>query len=80
MRLLVVGKPRSGKTNLAKNLAQRLDLVHINVDNWLAALLAKIKAYEPPEDVEEGQEPPRFLTELEEGVHKSLQKGSGPTD
>jgi hypothetical protein len=55
LRLLVIGKPRSGKTNLSKSLAQRLDLVHISVDNWLAALLAKIKAYEPPEDLEEGQ-------------------------
>jgi stage III sporulation protein SpoIIIAA len=54
LRLLVIGKPRAGKTNLSKNLAQRLDLVHINVDNWLKALLAKIKAYEPPEDLEEG--------------------------
>lgn len=31
-----------------------MDLVHISVDNWLTALLAKIKAYEPPEDLEEG--------------------------
>lgn len=53
-RILVIGKPRSGKTLLSKNLAQRLDLVHISVDNWLAALQAKIKAYEPPEDLEEG--------------------------
>jgi len=46
--------------------------VHISVDNWLAALLAKIKAYEPPEDLEEGQEPPRFLSDLEDSVHKAL--------
>ena len=54
MRILVIGKPRSGKTLLAKNLATKLDLVHINIDNWLAALLNKIKNYEPPEDLEEG--------------------------
>ena len=54
--------------------------MHISVDNWLAALLAKIKAYEPPEDLEEGQEPPRFLSDLEESVHKALQRGSGPND
>ena len=80
LRILVIGKPRAGKTNLSKNLAQRLDLVHINVDSWLAALLAKIKAYEPPEDLEEGQQPPRFLSDLEESVHKALQTGSGPND
>ena len=53
-RILVIGKPRSGKTTLAKNLCVKLDLVHINVENWINDLLAKIKAYEPPEDLEEG--------------------------
>ena len=53
LKILVIGKPRSGKTILAKNLAQRLDLVHINVENWLLALIEKIKTYEPPE-LEEG--------------------------
>lgn len=38
MRVLIIGKPRSGKTTLAKALALKLDLVHINVDNWIEAL------------------------------------------
>ena len=54
MRIMVIGKPRAGKSLLSKNLALKLDLVHINLDNWLAALLNKIKTYEPPEDLEEG--------------------------
>jgi hypothetical protein len=54
MRVLIVGKPRSGKTVLSKNIAAKLDLVHICLENWLNALIAKIKAYEPPEDLEEG--------------------------
>jgi adenylate kinase family enzyme len=74
MRLLVIGKPRSGKSVLSKNLAVKLDLVHVSVENWLATLLAKIKAYEPPE-LEEGQEPPKWLSDLEEAVHKALQSG-----
>jgi adenylate kinase family enzyme len=72
MRILVIGKPRCGKTTFAKNLAMKLDLVHINVENWINDLLAKIKAYEPPEDLEEGQEPPKWLTDLEENVNQSL--------
>ena len=51
----------------------------MSIDNWVGALQAKIKAYEPPE-LEEGQEPPRFLTDLEEAVHASLQSGRGPSD
>jgi adenylate kinase family enzyme len=50
----MIGKPRSGKTLLAKNLAAKMDLVHINVEAWIAKLLNKIKNYEPPEDLEEG--------------------------
>ena len=80
LRLLVIGKPRSGKTRLSKNLAAKLDLVHISIDNWLAALQKKIKEYTPPEDLEEGQQPPKFLSELEEDVNKSLLAGSGPND
>ena len=43
LRILILGKPRSGKTTLAACLSTKLDLVHINVDNWINALLAKIK-------------------------------------
>lgn len=53
-RIIVLGKPRSGKTTLARNLATKLELVHINVENWIKALLDKIANYEPPEDLEEG--------------------------
>ena len=35
LKVLVIGKPRSGKTTLSKNLASRLDLVHVNVENWI---------------------------------------------
>lgn len=80
MRIMVIGKPRSGKSLLSKNLALKLDLVHINLDNWLAQLLNKIKTYELPEDLEEGQAPPKFLNDLEEGVFQALQRGAGPSD
>ena len=77
--ILLLGKPRSGKTSLAKVLAARLDLVHINVENWISKLLEKIKNYEPPEDLEEGQEPPKFLSDLEEEVNNALKAGQGPS-
>lgn len=74
MKLLVIGKPRSGKSTLSSNLTKSLDIVHINIENWILALLEKIKNYEPPE-VEEGEEPPPFLTDLEEKVNTLLKTG-----
>lgn len=76
--MLLLGKPRSGKTTLAKRLCARMDMLHVCVENWLVALQAKVKAYEPPE-VEEGQEPPKWLSDLEESVLELLKSGQGPT-
>ena len=56
MKVLILGKPRSGKTTLAKALAQKLDLVRISPDVWLEDLFARIKDREenpPEEDLEE---------------------------
>jgi len=38
-----------------------------------------VKSYEPPEDVAEGEEPPKWLTDLEEQVYKALKSGDGPS-
>lgn len=79
-KILVIGKPRSGKTTICKEIAKKLNIVHICVENWINALQEKIKNYEAPDDLEEGEEPPKFLNDLEEEVDKSLKEGMGPTD
>ena len=35
MKILVLGKPRSGKSTLTKALAQKLDLVIVSPDLWI---------------------------------------------
>ena len=45
LAILIVGKSRSGKTTLARNLAVKLDLVHIEVTIILNALFKKIAEY-----------------------------------
>jgi len=54
MIVLIIGKPRSGKTRVGKDLSASLDLVHITIDRFLNALEKKIAAYELPTDLEEG--------------------------
>ena len=55
MRILILGKPRIGKTSVSTLLSavDKLDLVHINVENWVKNLVKKVKEYEPPEMEEE---------------------------
>jgi len=53
-RILLLGKPRSGKTTIGQVLSKRLDLVHINVENWLQKLLEKKKKW----DEEMAENPP----------------------
>ena len=54
MKILVLGKPRSGKTTLATAVAEKLDLVRVSADLWLEDLMkrcAKAEAeYEPPSE------------------------------
>jgi hypothetical protein len=76
----VIGKPRSGKSTLAKNLAFKLDLVHINTENWVNSLLEKIKNYEAPDDLPEDADPLGYLSPLESSIYASLRAGRGPSD
>ena len=54
MKVLLLGKPRSGKTTLAKYPCEKLDLVRISPEIWIEDLFARIKDREdnPPEEEE----------------------------
>jgi hypothetical protein len=80
LSILIIGKPRSGKSKTAQVLSEALDLVHITTERWINALLKKIKEHEEPEDLEEGQEAPKWLTEFEGEMNKILIDGKGPDD
>jgi len=58
IKMIILAKPRSGKTTLAKQLQQRLNLVRVAADAWIEKLFVKIQYYidNPPEE-EEAQPP-----------------------
>ena len=53
-RILIIGKPRAGRTTLTNKLCKQLDLVRVAVDVWIEKVLAKIKdrTENPPEEEE----------------------------
>ena len=79
-----MGKPRSGKTTVARNIAKQLDLVHINIENWISAVFEKKKVKEQEQadagEPEEGVVLPPILNELEQQIVDLIKSGQGPTD
>lgn len=54
LSILILGKPRAGKSTTAQSLSSALDIVHINMERFISAVLKKVEEHEPPEDLEEG--------------------------
>ena len=72
LKILLLGKPRSGKTTMAISMAEKLDLVRISPDIWLEDLFARIKEKEENEEPEEEEQPPENAEEEEPA------EGEGP--
>ena len=53
---MIIGKPRSGKSTLGRELAKSLDLIYIEPKTLIQKILDKVTNYQPPEDLEEGQQ------------------------
>ena len=53
LKILILGKPRAGKTTQAMAMAEKLDLVRISPDIWLEDLFKRIKEREENEEPEE---------------------------
>jgi len=53
-RIIIIGKPRAGRTTLTNKLCADLDLVRVAVEVWIEKTLAKIKdrTENPPEEEE----------------------------
>lgn len=95
IQMLIFAKPRSGKTTLAKELQQRLNLVRVAADAWIEKMFVKVAYYieNPPEAPEadpeavdaEGNplpppEAPSPYTPLEQSVQEKLKAGGAPSE
>lgn len=58
---MIIGKPRSGKSTLGRELSKSLDLVYIEPEALIKKILDKVANYQPPEDLEEGQKVRRII-------------------
>ena len=87
---MIIGKPRSGKSTLAKQLEKRHNLLRVSADRWIEKLFSKIKDREenPPEEepepeLEEGQvalPKKSWLKPMEEMVLNKLKDGDVPNE
>lgn len=56
IQMLILGKPKIGKTQFARALAKKIDVVHLEISVLLAKMLLRVKEYEEnPETNEEGE-------------------------
>lgn len=56
LQLLTIGRPKSGKTTLAKSLAKKYNLIYISVESMIDKVFERTKFFEenPPETDEDG--------------------------
>ena len=56
LQLLVIGRPKSGKSTLAKAIAKKYNLVYISLESAINKIFERVKFFEqnPPEADEDG--------------------------
>jgi adenylate kinase family enzyme len=77
LQLLVIGRPKSGKTTLARSLAKKYSLIYISVESMIEKVFERSKFFEenPPEADEDGNVKDGLLA-IEKYVLAQLAKGS----
>jgi adenylate/nucleoside-diphosphate kinase len=77
LQMLILGKPRSGKTTLAKELEASLHVNHIEPAALIDQIFAKLKP--PEEGFDEEENPAPKLTPLEQEIVNTLKEGKAVT-
>lgn len=76
LQLLILGRPKSGKTTLAKAIAKKYNLVYISIESMIDKVFERSKFFEenPPEADEDGNVKDGLLA-IEKYILGELQKG-----
>ena len=64
LQLLMLGRPKSGKTTLAKAIAKQYNLIYVSVQSVIEKVIERAKFFEenPPEADEDGNPKEGLLT------------------
>lgn len=77
LQLLIIGRPKSGKTTLAKALAKKYNLIYISLESMIEKVFERSKFFEenPPEVDEDGNAKDGLLA-IEKFILAELAKGN----
>jgi len=56
LQIIILGRPKAGKSTLAKKIAQKYRLIHISLESTIEKLFERVKFFEenPPEVDDDG--------------------------
>lgn len=75
LQILVLAKPRIGKSAFCASLAKKMDIFHIDPELSLQKLFKKIKDFEENPELDEENNPKGFLSPLEKEIMNDLKSG-----
>lgn len=76
LQILVIAKPKVGKSSFCATLAKKLDIIHIDLELCLQKIFKKIKDFEENPELDEENNPKEFLSPLEREVINDLKMGN----
>ena len=76
LQILLISKPRSGRTTLAKAIAKKLDVEHMDLERPIMRLLEKVKESEENPKTDDDGNPVDPFTPLERSVLEGLRQGN----
>lgn len=74
-QILLVGKPRSGRSTFCKALAAKLDLELLDLDRGIQKILAKVAENEQSPQLDDEGNPKEFLNPVERETYDNLRFG-----